>query len=136
MRYFCRIFCIFKGEIMQLWHVLLHDHFENHFNPYWRISGVWARPIYGKLIQTKLIGTYSVLFKFGVWARLISGKLIQNRAKSRTIIFDKFRGVTQTVLFGLFEIVEFSFRTIWNQIFLKQWIVKTMGTNISKKINL
>ena len=42
-----------------------------------KISGAWARLIYGKLIQPKFMGTYSVLFEFGAWARLISGKLIQ-----------------------------------------------------------
>ena len=46
-------------------------------NPYWRISGVWAGPIFGKLIQPKFMSTYSVLVKFGVWAWSISGKLIQ-----------------------------------------------------------
>ena len=39
------------------------------------------------------------------------------------------------LLLGLYEIVEFSFRTIWNQIFQKQCVVKTMGTSISKMIN-
>ena len=46
-------------------------------NPYWQISGVWAGPIYGKIIQVKFMSTYPVLFKFGAWARPISGKLIQ-----------------------------------------------------------
>jgi len=46
-------------------------------NPYWQFSGVWAGPIYGKLIQSKFMSTYSVLFKFRAWARSISGKLIQ-----------------------------------------------------------
>ena len=36
------------------------------------------RPIYGKLIQPKFMGTYSVLFKFGVWAIPIIEKLIQS----------------------------------------------------------
>ena len=38
------------------------------------------------------MSTYSVLFEF----QPIYGKLIQNRANSRKIIFDEFRGVTQT----------------------------------------
>ena len=38
---------------------------------------VHSRPISGKLILPKLMGSYSVLFEFGVWARPISGKLSQ-----------------------------------------------------------
>ena len=50
----------------------------HQLNPYRQITGAWARPIYGKLIQPKLMSTYSVFFKLGVWARPISGKLIQS----------------------------------------------------------
>ena len=45
--------------------------------------------IYEKLIQSKLMGTYSVLFKIGALARPISGKLIQS-----SIL--EFWGMTQT----------------------------------------
>ena len=35
------------------------------FNLYWQISEASARPIDGKLIQPKCMGTYSVFCKFG-----------------------------------------------------------------------
>ena len=48
-------------------------------SPYWQIFG--TRPIYGKFIQSKFMGTYPVLFKFRLWAGKISGKLIQSKIK-------------------------------------------------------
>ena len=33
-------------------------------NSYWQISGALATPIYEKLIQPKLMDSYSILFKF------------------------------------------------------------------------
>ena len=44
-------------------------------NPYWQISGAWARSIYGKLIQNRAFLFYSK--NFGAWHRPISGKFIQ-----------------------------------------------------------
>ena len=69
-----------------------------NINPYWQISGVWARLIHGKFIQPKFMSSYSVLFKFGAWHRPISGKLIQNRASCRKIISNEIRAVKETDL--------------------------------------
>ena len=47
------------------------------FNPYRRISGAWARPISGKLIQNKAFSRKMILKEFQGWPnRPNSGKLV------------------------------------------------------------
>ena len=63
------------------------------FYPYWQISGAWARPINGKLIQSSILEFWGRFLKnssriehlvekwnwknSGAWHRPISGKIIQ-----------------------------------------------------------
>jgi len=56
--------------------------------------GAWAGPISEKLIQQLILKFWGL--SHAAWHWPISGKLIQNRADSRKIIFDEFRGVTKT----------------------------------------
>ena len=60
----CSYFRWLENRMNEIWNG------KKSFNPYWKISGSWARQI--------------------------SGKLIQNRAFSRKMIFKEFPGVTQT----------------------------------------
>ena len=59
----------------QLWNCLHKKNFAS--NPYWQISGVWARQISGKLIQKRAFSQKWNLTNSWVWYRPISAKLIQ-----------------------------------------------------------
>ena len=95
--------------------------------------------IYGKLIQPKLMGTYSVLLKFGVSARPISGKLIQNRAFSRIMIFKEFRAWHRPISRKLIHIWA-SFPEIGlahASIFYKNWrLIKNDGWIFKESVQL
>ena len=58
--------------------------FKANFSPFWRIFGVWAKSISGKLIQQSI-------WEFWDMTKA-SGKLIQNRAFSPKTLF-YFRGI-------------------------------------------
>ena len=51
-------------------------------DPYWQISGAWARPISGKLIQQSILEFWGMT-RVALW-------------KTHPKKFDEFRGVTQT----------------------------------------